>query len=209
MQKWKTSLSVLQNTFCGSTKKSWKCCGWFCICKAVYWSLQHVLQNELLCAVPPLAVSLTLEQVAVAAVFEFNSSSLVDSSRAEDWAYEAAGVSCREVKSVGTESGCNTEHSDCCFAVYFRGAQSYYVDYSSGSKYFCLQWSLRHAETHGDTRLGWSQLFHQAGLERSCTGGRRVCETKCQGAAEVLLLNECLGTNDLGLCYQLPWAVLL
>jgi len=55
----------------------------------------------------------------------------------------------------------------------------------------------------------WSQLFHQAGSERSCTWGGRVCETECPDAEEVLLLNEHLVTNDLGLCYQVPWAVLL
>lgn len=34
-------------------------------------------------------------------------------------------------------------------------------------------------------------------------------ETQRQDADEVLRLNECLVTNDLGLCYQVPWAVLL
>lgn len=35
---------------------------------------------------------------------------VVGSSRAERWAHAAAGVTCRKVKSAGTENSCNTEH---------------------------------------------------------------------------------------------------
>lgn len=41
-----------------------------------------------------------------------------------------------------------------------------------------------------------------------CTRGTRAAGTECQDADEVLLLNECLVTNDPGLCYRVPWAVL-
>lgn len=36
-----------------------------------------------------------------------------------------------------------------------------------------------------------------------------MCETERQDADDVLLLNECLVTNDLVLCNQVPWAALL
>lgn len=127
---------------------------------------------------------------------------VVGSSSAEHGAHRAAAVSCRKVKSAGTESSCNAEHKLllCCLLERCTVLSCWLYIWEQ------IIWPAVELEASWDT--WWYPIrLVTAALPRS-TRGTRAAGTECQDADEVLLLNECLVTNDPGLCYQVPWAVL-
>lgn len=127
---------------------------------------------------------------------------VVGSCRAEHWAHTAAGVSCRKVKTAGTENSCNTEHKLllCCLLKRCTGLSCWLYIWEQ------IIWPAVELEASWDT--WWYPIRLVTAASARSTRGTRAAGTQCQDADEVLLLNECLITNDPGLCYQVPWAVL-
>lgn len=124
------------------------------------------------------------------------------SSRAQHWAHTAAGESCREVKSAGTENGCNAEHKLllCCLLERCTVLSCWLYIWEQ------IIWPAVELEASRDT--WWYPIRLVTAASPRSTRGTRAAGTECQDADEVLVLNECLLTNDPGLCYQVPWAVL-
>lgn len=71
------------------------------------------VQSRALCSAAPCCVP--------AGGFSGGSSGAVGSSTAGRGCMATAGAAREKVRSVGTETSFNTEHSNRCFAVYFRG----------------------------------------------------------------------------------------